>query len=69
MKTSAGWLIDQCGWKAYRKGDAGVSEIHALVLVNHANATGAELWAVAHDIIKSVEDKFEITLDPEPRVI
>ncbi len=69
IKTSAGWLIDQCGWKAYRKGDAGVSEMHALVLVNHANATGAEIWAVAQDIIKSIEDKFGITLDPEPRVI
>ncbi len=69
MKTSAGWLIDQCGWKAYRKGDAGVSELHALVLVNYAHATGAELWAVAQDIIKSVEDKFGLLLEPEPRVL
>lgn len=69
VKTSAGWLIDQCGWKGYRKGDAGVSDEHALVLVNHANATGAELWQVAKDIIASVEDKFGITLEPEPRVI
>lgn len=69
MKTSAGWLIDQAGWKGFRAGDAGVSDKHALVLVNHANATGAELWQLAEDIMVSVEDKFGIRLEPEPRVI
>lgn len=69
MKTSAGWLIDQCGWKGYRKGDAGVSDMHALVIVNYSKASGVELWAVAQDIMKSVEDKFGISLEPEPRVI
>ncbi len=69
MKTSAAWLIDSCGWKGYRKDDAGVSDMHALVIVNHANATGAELWAVAQEIMRSVEDKFGVLLEPEPRVI
>ena len=69
VKTSAGWLIDQAGWKGFRAGDAGVSDKHALVLVNHANASGSELWKVAEDIIASVEDKHGITLVPEPRVI
>lgn len=69
MKTSAGWLIDQCGWKGYRNGDAGVSDMHALVIVNHSQASGTELWAVAQDIMKSVEDKFGLLLEPEPRVI
>ncbi len=69
VKTSAGWLIDQAGWKGYRAGDAGVSDKHALVIVNHANATGAELWQIAEEIMKSVEDKFGIRLEPEPRVI
>jgi UDP-N-acetylmuramate dehydrogenase len=69
VKTSAGWLIDQCGLKGFRNGDAGVSDKHALVLVNHANATGVELWEVAERIIASVEDKFGITLEPEPRII
>ena len=69
MKTSAAWLIDSCGWKGHRKGDAGVSDMHALVIVNHANATGAELWAVAQEIMASVEDKFGVLLEAEPRVI
>jgi len=69
MKTSAAWLIDSCGWKGYRKGDAGVSEKHALVLVNYDNASGAELWSIAQEIIISVEGKFGVRLEPEPRVI
>jgi len=69
IKTSAAWLIDQCGWKGYCKGDAGVSDKHALVLVNYGEASGAELWAVAQDIMTSVEDKFEVMLEAEPRVI
>lgn len=69
MKTSAAWLIDQCGWKGHRQGDAGVSDKHALVLVNYANAKGADLWSVAEDIMSSVEDKFGVRLEPEPRVL
>ncbi len=69
IKTSAGWLIDQCEWKAFRDGDAGVYEKHALVLVNHGDASGAEVWAVAERIQKSVEERFGVWLEAEPRVI
>lgn len=69
IKTSAGWLIDQCGWKGKRNGDAGTYARHALVLVNHGGATGRDLWHFAQQIIASVEDRFGITLEPEPRVI
>ena len=69
MKTSAAWLIDQCGWKGKRQGDAGVYEKHALVLVNHGNATGEDIWQLASDIITSVNDQFGIKLEAEPRVI
>ena len=68
-KTSAAWLIDQCHWKGYRKGDVGVSRKHALVLVNYGTATGGELWQLAQAIVASVEDKFGITLEAEPRVL
>jgi UDP-N-acetylmuramate dehydrogenase len=69
MKTSAAWMIDQCGWKGRKLGAAGVYEKHALVLVNHGGATGSDLWDVADAVIQSVQEKFQITLEPEPRVI
>ena len=69
VKTSAGWLIDQCDWKAYRDGDAGIYEKHALVLVNHGQASGGQLWSLAEQVIASVEKKFGIALEAEPRVI
>jgi UDP-N-acetylmuramate dehydrogenase len=69
MKTSAAWLIEQCGWKGKRQGDAGVYEKHALVLVNHGNATGKEIWQLASDIITSVNDQFGVKLEAEPRII
>lgn len=68
-KLSAAWLIDACGWKGHRRGDAGVSAAHALVLVNHGNATGAQLLALAREIAASVQEHFGVALEPEPRIV
>ena len=68
-KLSAAWLIDQCGWKGHRDGDAGVSPAHALVLVNHGHATGAQLLALARRIAASVQERFGVAIEPEPRII
>ncbi|WP_417474195.1 UDP-N-acetylmuramate dehydrogenase [Luteimonas mephitis] len=68
-KLSAAWLIDACGWKGHRDGDAGVSAEHALVLVNHGHASGAQLLALARRIAASVQARFDIALEPEPRIV
>lgn len=68
-KLSAAWLIEQCGWKGQREGDAGVSPDHALVLVNYGTASGAQLLEFARRIAESVRERYSVILEPEPRII
>ena len=68
-KLSAAWLIEASGFKGEREGDAGISNRHALVLVNHGRATGGELWSFAQKVIDGVRAKFGVTLEPEPVVV
>ncbi len=69
IKLAAGWLIEQCGLKGYRLGNAAVHDRQSLVLVNCGNATGQDILALAHHIIEKVEQKFRIRLDPEVNIL
>ncbi len=68
-KTSAAWLLEQCGFKGKREGDAGFYDKHALILVNYGEANGEDLLALAGAAKKSVKSRFGIVLEEEVRVI
>jgi UDP-N-acetylmuramate dehydrogenase len=68
-KVPAGWLIERCGWKGHREGNAGVHADHALVLVNHGGASGRDILTLARRIQDSVAQRYGIVLEPEPRIV
>jgi UDP-N-acetylmuramate dehydrogenase len=69
FKLAAGWLIEKAGWKGFRKGDAGVHDRQALVIVNHGRASGRQLFALATEVQQSVFDIFGVRIEPEVNII
>lgn len=69
IKLAAGWLIERAGLKGMRRGDAGVHELQALVIVNYGKASGQQLFDVAREVRDTVWQKFSIALEPEVRIL
>ncbi len=65
----AGKLIQDAGLAGYRIGDAEVSEKHCGFVINRGNATSADIYQLICHIIRVVEEKFQVTLEPEVRLI
>ena len=69
FKVPAGWLIEQCGFKGKRYGDAGVHKDQALVLVNYGQASGQDILDLARRIRDKVQQTFGVTIEPEVNII
>ncbi len=69
VKIPAAWLIEQCGWKGKRVGNAGVHIHQPLVLVNYGGASGCDILKLAMEVRDSVAEKFNIELQPEVNII
>lgn len=69
VKLAAGWMIERCGWKGRRLGACGVHAGQALVLVNYGGASGRDILHLAEALQRSVEERFDIRLEPEPLIL
>jgi len=63
--VGAGRLVDQCGLKGSRHGDAQISHIHANIMVNLGNATAKDVRELIAIAQRAVEDRFGLHLEPE----
>jgi len=64
-----GKLVDDCGLRGFRIGDAAVSNKHCGFIVNLGKATASDVKAVIDHVRATVLDRFGVTLETEIRLI
>jgi UDP-N-acetylmuramate dehydrogenase len=69
VKIAAGWLVDRAGWRGYLSGGVGVHSQQALVLINPGRCSSEKILALAAEIQRDVEKKFNVVLEIEPDVV
>lgn len=69
FKLAAGWLIDRAGLKGFSKGNVGVHQNQALIIVNLGGASGQEILEFSKEIQHKVESLFGLKLEREVNVI
>lgn len=65
----AGKLIMDAGLRGYQVGGAQVSEKHCGFVINRGNATASDVLALMEDVSGKVQEKFQVKLEPEVRVV
>ena len=65
--TPAGMLIDKAGCKGRRVGDAQISELHGNFLLNHGNATAADVDSLISQVTRTVHETLGVELEEEIR--
>jgi UDP-N-acetylmuramate dehydrogenase len=66
-KVSAAWLVEHSGFtRGYEAGRVGISQKHALAIVNRGGATAADVLALKEEIQQRVEAIWGVRLEPEP---
>ena len=68
-KLAAGWLLDQCGLKGAERYGLKLHAEHALVITNPQHAGYGDLVKLVNFVVKTVREKFGVTIEPEPQFI
>ena len=62
-------LIDKCGLKGKRIGNAAISEKHANFIINLGEATASDIEALIDHARMAVSEKFNVDIIPEVKII
>lgn len=66
---SAGRLVEACGLKGFRVGNAEVSELHANFFIARDGARAQDVFDLVHEVKRQVRDRFGVDLNPEIRFV